>query len=124
MKILIFGTFDHLHLGHEFVINAARERGETFVVIALDETVQQIKGHTPKQSEGERFEAIAEKFPDTFPLLGDEHDYLVPVHAVEPDLILLGYDQQLPPGVSEDDLPCAIERLEPFEPERYKSSRM
>ncbi|MEK7591615.1 MAG: adenylyltransferase/cytidyltransferase family protein [Patescibacteria group bacterium] len=122
MRILVFGTFDELHPGHRFVLEEALKRGETHVVVARDLNVQKIKGRLPKQNEEERRRAIEKAFPGMHPVLGDTSDFLVPVRAVKPDLIVLGYDQKLPPGVSEKDLPCAVERLPAFKPDKYKSS--
>ena len=92
------------------------------VVVARDSNVMKIKGEAPVQSEDERKRVIEQAFPEANVILGDPKDFLVPVRAVKPELIILGYDQKLPPGVSEEDLPCPIERLGAFEPERYKSS--
>lgn len=122
MRVLMFGTFDHLHPGHEFVLNEGLKRGELHVVVARDETVERIKGHRPEQSQQLRMQAISDRFPRAVVILGDTADYRKPVWALEPDLILLGYDQKLPPGVEPKDLPCPLERLEAFEPENYKSS--
>ena len=122
MKVLVFGTFDVLHPGHHFVLDAAMARGEMFVVVARDETVQKIKGHTPRQSADERVQAIIEKYPQATVIIGHATDYLAPVRDIQPDCILLGYDQKFPPGIAEKDLPCPIERLAPFQPEKYKSS--
>jgi FAD synthetase len=121
-RILVFGTFDHLHPGHEFVLNEANKRGDLHVVIARDTNVEKIKGRPPGESETERLQAIQKLFPDSHTTLGDEEDFLVPVREIQPDLILLGYDQELPPGVTKEDLPCEVERVEAFEPERWKSS--
>ncbi len=121
-RALIFGTFDHLHPGHRFVIEEAMKRGETFIVVARDETVQRIKGKRPRQSQDERLHVVENTYPSTHSILGDLEDYLTPVREVKPDLILLGYDQGLPPGVEMKDLHCVVERLPPFKPETYKSS--
>ena len=122
MKILLFGTFDHLHPGHHFVFNEALKRGEVWVVIARDKNVEKIKGRAPEQSEEERKQTIEKVFPAVHTVLGDPENFLVPVREIRPDLILLGYDQKLPPGVLEKDLQCSVERLEAFSPEKYKSS--
>jgi glycerol-3-phosphate cytidylyltransferase-like family protein len=64
--------------------------------------------------------------PDSRPHLAawadESGDFLAPIRKFSPDIILLGYDQQLPPGVQAKDFPCAVERLEAFEPQKYKSS--
>jgi FAD synthetase len=121
-KVLVFGTFDHLHPGHRYVLNQAAERGELNVVVARDATVQRIKNLTPQHDEVERKKMIETAYPGANVILGDTKDYLVPVKAIKPDLILLGYDQHLPSNITEADLGCPIERLDAFEPERWKSS--
>lgn len=122
MKVLVFGTFDVLHPGHRFVLDEAEKRGDVSVVVARDANVQHFKGRAPKQSEAERQTAIQDQYPKATVILGHETDYLEPVRDIQPDLILLGYDQKLPPGIQEADFPCKTERLEPFHPEKYKSS--
>ncbi|TSC59119.1 MAG: FAD synthetase [Candidatus Peregrinibacteria bacterium Greene0416_19] len=122
MRVLLFGTFDRLHPGHEFVLREAAQRGEVHVVIARDANVRKIKGRDPEQNEENRKTAIESTYPQAHVLLGDDTDFLAPVRSVSPDLILLGYDQMLPPGVREADLPCPVERLPAFQPAIYKSS--
>lgn len=121
-RVLIFGTFDHLHPGHRFLINEALKRGELFIGVARDANVLKIKGRPALQSEDERKRALEEAFPQATVMLGHPTDYLWLIRTVKPDLLLLGYDQKLPPGVGEEDLGVKIERLEAFEPEKYKSS--
>ena len=122
MKVLVFGTFDLLHPGHRFLLAEASKRGKLTVVVARDRNVQRIKGKFPVHDEDERMSRVRAAAPGAGVVLGDAHDFLVPLKAVDPDLILLGYDQNLPPGVTPEDLPCDVERLPSFEPERYKSS--
>ena len=122
MKLMVFGTFDDLHPGHEYVFQSALDRGEVYAVVARDANVMKIKGRAPLQIEQERMAAIQRMFPDIHVLLGDAENFLAPVHAVQPDLILLGYDQKLPPGISEEQLGVPIERLAAFHPEIHKSS--
>ena len=122
--VLVFGTFDHLHPGHHFVIEQAQARGRVTVIVARDANVAHIKGFHPDHSEQERCQAIKNQFPDISVQLGDADDYLQPIRDMQPDLILLGYDQKLPPDINEEDLPCPIERLPAFEPDKFKSSIM
>ena len=122
MRILVFGTFDRLHPGHLFLLKEAGKRGELFVVVARDANVKRIKGKDPAESEEDRKAAIEKVFPDARVLLGDLHNFLAPLATAKPDLILLGYDQKLPPGVAMEDLPCPVERLPSFHPDKYKSS--
>lgn len=122
MNVLVFGTFDLLHPGHRFLLAEAQKKGKLTVVVARDRNVQRIKGRFPVHDEDERLSHVRQAAPGAEVVLGDVHDFLVPVKAIDPDLILLGYDQKLPPGVREEDLPYEIERLPAFEPEKYKTS--
>lgn len=122
MRILVFGTFDELHPGHLFFLREATKRGDITVVIARDENVIRIKGRAPVQDEGSRARAVQGILPEAMVILGNPKDFLAPVFAVQPDLILFGYDQHLPPGVTEADLPCQVQRMKAYRPEKYKSS--
>jgi cytidyltransferase-like protein len=121
-KVLVFGTFDGLHPGHRFLLTEASKRGDLHVVIARDANVMRIKGLEAIQSEQVRLQALQEAFPTATVMLGDPQDFLAPLKKVQPDLILLGYDQRLPPGVTDADLGSSVERLPAFEPEKWKSS--
>ncbi|OGJ62889.1 hypothetical protein A3H22_02430 [Candidatus Peribacteria bacterium RIFCSPLOWO2_12_FULL_55_15] len=122
MRVLVCGTFDHLHPGHMFFLRKAFRRGELFVIIARDTTVRRVKGVLPQETEDVRLDNLRKAFPNLHPLLGNPEDFLASVRSLQPDIILLGYDQCLPPGIREVDLPCPFERLPAFHPEKYKSS--
>ncbi|MCA9370668.1 MAG: adenylyltransferase/cytidyltransferase family protein [Candidatus Peregrinibacteria bacterium] len=122
MKILTFGTFDYLHPGHIAYLSEAASKGDLFIIVARDSNVRHIKGEAPDHTEEERIAALQEAFPDAQVRLGDTEDYLRPVFEINPDCIVLGYDQTLPPGISEKDLPCPIERAQPHRPDEFKSS--
>ena len=122
MRILVFGTFDHLHKGHCFLLSKAQEKGDLFVVVACDKTVKRLKGFWSDQDQKERMLAIERVYPAAVIQSGDSQDYLAPVRMIQPDLIVLGYDQQLPPGITEEDFPCPTFRVEAHEPQKYKSS--
>ncbi len=121
--VLVFGTFDVLHPGHLFVLSKAAEYGRVTVIVARDKNVKRIKGKEPVEKEQERLEAIRRKFPDATVTLGDRDDFLEPLRSIRPDIIVLGYDQKLPPGVFEVDLaPAEVVRLTAHQPERFKST--
>jgi|CXWL01.1.fsa_nt_gi FAD synthetase len=122
MRILVTGTFDDLHPGHRFLLEEASRRGELWVIVARDSTVLAVKGRAPVQHEHDRKTAIERAFPDVHVVLGDTEDFLKPVREIDPDLILLGYDQKLPPGVEAADLPCKTDRMPALQPDVHKSS--
>ncbi len=121
MRIMVFGTFDLLHPGHLFVLSEAGKRGDVTVVVARDANVQRMKSIIPHESERERKANIARAFPRYTVVLGDPKDFFAPIRRYNPQLILLGYDQRLPPGIDLKDLP-PTERLPAFEPKKHKSS--
>lgn len=125
MKILVFGTFDGLHPGHLFFLSQADKRGELAVIIARDVNVERIKGRRPEQSEARRRAAVQKAFSRARVLLGELDDFFLPVITFQPDLILLGYDQKLPPKIRLADFAeagIAVERAEQYMPEKFKSS--
>ena len=104
------------------MINESAKLGELHIVVARDTNVEKIKNQKPKQDENERLEVLKKKYPDAHVQLGDSDNFLKPVREIDPDLILLGYDQELPPGIEKEYLGCSIERLPAFEPDKWKSS--
>lgn len=122
MRVLIFGTFDGLHPGHQFVVASALARGDVTIVVARDATVRRIKARQPRWNEGRRVAELQAKYPSAQVVLGHPDDFREPLRLYRPDVILLGYDQRLPPGVSEADLPAPVERLPAHHPDKYKSS--
>ncbi|MFT4249751.1 MAG: adenylyltransferase/cytidyltransferase family protein [Candidatus Woesearchaeota archaeon] len=129
MRVLVFGTFDNLHPGHEFLLKKAREFGdELCVVVALDKTVQEVKSRLPQQNQQERLVALmASGFVDEV-VLGREGDKYAVIESVCPDVIVLGYDQEvfvtnLQEKLEKRGLRTRVVRVEEsFMPEKYKSS--
>lgn len=121
--VMVFGTFDLLHPGHLFLIREAQKLGHVTVVVARAKNVEKIKGRTPVEDDTTRIAAIQKEFPDATVILGSKTDFLEPIRTHKPDLLLLGYDQRLPPTVDEALLP-PIQRAEALRPDIYKSSLM
>ena len=78
MKILMFGTFDHLHPGHRFVLEEGQKRGEVTVIVARDENVFRLKGRYPEQNEEERRRLIERTYPTVTAVLGHSDNFLDP----------------------------------------------
>lgn len=121
-KVMIFGTFDFLHEGHKSLIAQAKALGNVTIVVARSSNVEKIKGRKPAESEEVRIAALKKECSSCTVIPGDDSDFLAPLKEHKPDLLLLGYDQKLPPGVSEADLPCPVKRAEALRPDIYKSS--
>src|SRR3989344_4458861 len=121
-KVLVFGTFDGLHKGHEDFFRQAKACGDYLqerecsdkghqhiltnerapqicsaylvVVVGRDSTVQRIKKKLPRIHEDERLEVVQKAPHVDFARLGNENvsPYIV-IKEINPDVICLGYDQ-------------------------------
>ena len=123
--VLAFGTFDGLHPGHRFYLDAAAKYGNLVVVVARDSTVQAVKGHPPMRSEETRLRTLVEAGYRA--VLGSQDDKYAVLRTFRPDVICLGYDQQaFTDGLAREcgklGLDAKIVRIEAHEPGRYKSS--
>lgn len=128
-KVLVFGTFDKLHLGHLNFFKQAKKYGSLFILVARGKTVKKTKGKLPKQSEGKRMAAIKKTGLVKKVLLGNlKNPYLI-IKKIKPDIICLGYDQKfftkdLPKKIKGFGLKTKIIRLKAHKPSIYKSSKM
>lgn len=128
MKVLTFGTFDGVHLGHKSFLAQAKQLGDKLVVVvALDKTVKEVKNKIPKYNQTERLSAIKSLELVDDAVLGNSDDKYKIIKEVKPDIIALGYDQKVfTAGLSDKLLECGINakivHLKPFEPDKYKSS--
>lgn len=109
-KVIVFGVFDHLHLGHKYFLQQAKQLGDSLIVIvACDAMVKKVKKLTPSYSQKERVKMIkALKIADGV-ILGQpdlRKKYNI-VFKLQPDIIALGYDQK----IFVDQLPAVIQRM-------------
>jgi len=127
--VLVTGVFDILHEGHKDLFRQARALGDRVVVIAAhDANVANEKG-APMHSQEERTRAIRESGLVDNVQSGNKEDKLRAVEKIQPDIILLGYDQnvdeeKLRSALAKRGLHPRIVRGKAFEPEQYKSSKL
>lgn len=126
--VMVFGTFDYLHAGHENLFSQARKLGKTIIaIIARDKTVNNIKGALPDHNEKERLKLLEETGWADKVVLGDLKDKSKVIKTYKPDIIALGYDQfaftyGLEKLIIDLNLNTQIDRLAPYRPDMYKSS--
>ncbi len=126
--IMVFGVFDGIHPGHEYLFKRAKELGDWLVVlVARDQTVKKIKGHFPKHKETQRIQALEESPLVDQVVMGSKSNPYTIFNSIKPQVVCLGYDQEvfidkLPEALKQRNIEAEIIRLEAYQPERYKSS--
>ncbi len=129
-KVMAFGTFDVFHPGHTSYLAQAKKLGEyLIVVVARDETVLKVKKQEVRNKEQMRVEILKQSGLADEVVFGSLVDRYAVIEKYKPDIIALGYDQkinlaELKNKLQEFGLRSEIVRLEAFQPEIYKSSKM
>ena len=132
-RIMVFGTFDMIHPGHEDFFRQARAlASEPYLIVSVarDKVAERIKGALPRKNEDERLQTIV-----TYPgvddaLLGDETGYMEHIRKIDPDIIALGYDQageyvdHLEEELRAAHMSTEVIWLKPFQPEVFKTSKL
>lgn len=129
--VLVFGTFDVIHPGHQwFLRNAAKHGNRLVAVVSRDTFVREWKGTVPVKDEKARIEALESSgLVDQAVLADPEIRTYGVIRDIKPDVICLGHDQ----GALMDDLeawidrtagnPPVIHRLPPWKRKIFSSSR-
>ena len=129
-KVMVFGTFDIVHLGHLNLFRQARKLGDYLVVVvARDKTSKKIKNITLVNNEKERLEFLKNIKSIDQAILGDKIDYYKVIKTEKPDVIALGYDQdnfidKLEDKIREFKLNTKVVRLKSHKPEQHKSGKI
>ncbi len=131
VKIMVFGTFDGLHLGHLNFFKQARNLSGSLgsfliVSIARDKNVFRIKGKYPDMREKKRLSIIKKlKIADRVVLAG-LRNHIPHIKKENPDIIALGYDQRayvkgLQKSLANKGIFVEIKRLRPYKQKIYKN---
>ena len=127
-KVIIFGTFDIIHAGHENLFAQARKHGDYIIaVIARDKTVKNIKSTEILNNEDTRLKNLKKTELADKVILGDLNDKYSAIRKFKPEVIALGYDQfaftyGLKKLLIDIGLDTQIIRLKPYNPDVYKST--
>lgn len=93
-KVLIAGTFDIIHPGHIFLIKEASKLGDVYVIVSTDKNREKYSGVAPINPETQRLEVIKNIKGVRDARIGrSDNDTLKTVEEINPDIILLGPDQ-------------------------------
>lgn len=113
MEVLTGGTFNRLHAGHKYLLKECKKLGYLVVVLAND-----AHNKKPNAVGAEIRKRNVKKLgiADNV-IVGHADSFVQTVYEVKPDIIVLGYDQQLPPDVTTEvleKLKIRLVRIEKF----------
>jgi|APHM01.1.fsa_nt_gi Glycerol-3-phosphate cytidylyltransferase (EC 2.7.7.39) len=108
------GTFDLLHPGHVHYLREAAAMGDHLTVIVA-RTTNVTHKPSPVVPVEQRRRMVAALGPVDDAVLGHPEDIFVPIEAIDPDVLALGYDQHHDPDAIADELDargidCAVRR--------------
>ncbi len=124
---LLFGVFDGLHKGHEFLLNEALKETETlYVVVARDMIVENLKSRLPAITHVQR-RANLEKYSQRIKTVSGDTvlGLWTAIHEVNPEVVFIGYDQVKMKEALLRDFPNRkfdVVDILSFEPEKYHTS--
>lgn len=108
IRVMASGVFDIIHTGHISYLEQAKSHGdELVVVVACDNTVRR-KKHEPVTPEEMRVRIVDSLKPVDRAILGKEGDIFDTVREINPDIIVLGFDQHF----DEAELKADLEKRE------------
>lgn len=118
--VIAQGTFDILHPGHLYYLEEAAAMGDRLHVIVArrDNVTHKEKPILPDR---QRRQMVAALSVVSRAHLGHEEDIFVPIEEIDPDVIVLGYDQHheedgIRAALDERGIDCAVERASAREP--------
>ncbi len=128
--VMLFGTFDIVHIGHLHIFARAKEYGDKLVVVvARDVNVEKYKGIEPLHNEQERKYFLQNIKGIDRVILGRKNDPYKIIDQVRPDIVCLGYDQKiyvdnLAKAITDYGLTIRVVKLKPYQKDRFKSSKI
>lgn len=126
-RALAQGTFDILHPGHLHYLEKAAEHGDELHVI-VSRTSNVTHKPAPVCPDRQRRDMVAALSVVDEAHLGDPDDYFVPVREINPDVVVLGFDQHhdedaVRASLRERDLDAEVVRASGREP-RYEGEML
>jgi len=116
-KVLVFGTFDELNVGHIAFVEQAKRFGDELIVLVVEnEFVIKYKGKTPRWSLKTRMEAVRQLPFNARVYEEDIRELWKSLKTIQPDVIVLSAEQaawrqRLDLVLEEYGLPTRVEVL-------------
>jgi FAD synthetase len=126
-KVMCFGTFDILHPGHLNYFQQAKKYGDYLIVVIARDKTKKLQNRQTIFNEKERVQIIQNLKLVDEAVLGSLNNKLKVINDKKPDILCLGYDQEinkdkLKQGLAKSNLFPIIKRLKPYKEHKYKSS--
>jgi rfaE bifunctional protein nucleotidyltransferase chain/domain len=130
IKVVITGgVFDVLHVGHLAALKEAKSLGDILIaIIASDSTVKKMKGKSPVFPEEQRRILLEGLKPVDKALVGfEEMNLKQTIEELKPDIIAVGYDQNLielsvEEALKELKIPVKVVKLKKYDVKDLDSS--
>ncbi len=124
-KVIVFGSFDPLHNGHLDFFRQAKKLGDFLtIVVARDEEIIARKKRSVRFMQDTRLKAVLNTGLADKVILGDSVGKYSILKKEEPDIIAIGYDQEIPQTLKDKLKQYRIITLKPHKPDEYKSSKI
>ncbi|RLJ10315.1 MAG: hypothetical protein DRP15_00330 [Candidatus Aenigmatarchaeota archaeon] len=93
-KVLVGGTFNIIHPGHIYFLRKSKSFGKRLVVVVSNDETAKKKGKLifPAKERKKLLESL--RFVDKV-IIGDKKDFFKVIEKERPDIIALGYDQEI-----------------------------
>lgn len=128
--VLTFGTFDHVHEGHRYYLESAKVYGDKLVtIIATDKNVEHFKGKAPLYTQKQRIQDVKQLQIADIVCIWEESNPMHWIKLYHPSVVCLWYDQEsfsdmLLEYIKTHKLETKVIRLNPYNPDIYKSSKL
>jgi len=129
--VMAFGSFDLIHPGHLYYLKESKKYGDKLIVgVATDQNIIEIKGRAPLYHEKIRLKDVKNLNIADEVILGNYKGSIYDIlEEIKPNVICLGYDQkpsneELKKELKLRKINAEIIRIDAFNPEKYKSSKL
>ena len=110
-KILVGGCFNSVHEGHVYFLNEAKKYGEHLTIILTND----INNNKPYAISFKKRKKLLEKTGIIDNIIeGHENDFMITFNKVNPDIVILGYDQKMPNSISFDKKVIRIKKYKNY----------
>lgn len=103
-RVVVTGVFDLLHIGHLRFLAAAKKFGSELVVVVSCDKVAELEKRIPIHCQEDRKELVESLKPVDKAVIGYNEDKYRIFRELNPDVLVLGYDQKYDEGEIEFEL--------------------